>query len=118
MQDSPQRAREGRRAARFEAPDAALREKIEDKLWAIHDENTEFVTRAMEAGTALTRIFEDAVASGAISIDDMFDADYVEIAGTNPVQHRTRILELGGSRAACRSRRLSSPRIRAWCSAR
>jgi methyl-accepting chemotaxis protein len=78
--------------ARFEAPDAALSEKIEDKLWSIHDENTEFVTRAMEAGTALTKIFEDAVLSGAIAIDDMFDADYVEIAGTNPKQHRTRIL--------------------------
>lgn len=79
--------------ANFEAPDARLTEKIEDKLWSIHDENTEFVTRAMEAGTALTRIFEDAVASGAIPIDDMFDTDYVEIPGTNPVQHRTRVLE-------------------------
>ena len=78
--------------ARFEAPDAALRESIEDKLWSIHDENTEFVTRAMEAGTALTKIFEDAVARGAIGIEDMFDEDYVEIAGTNPLQHRTRIL--------------------------
>jgi methyl-accepting chemotaxis protein len=78
--------------ARFEAPDAELAEKIEDRLWAIHDENTEFVTRAMEAGTALTGLFEQAVASGAISIDDMFDEDYVEIAGTNPLQHRTRIL--------------------------
>ena len=78
--------------ARFDAPDAALSEKIEDKLWSIHDENTEFVTRAMEAGTALTKIFEDAVASGAISIDDMFDTDYVEIPGSNPPQHRTRIL--------------------------
>src|SRR6266404_8876829 len=78
--------------ARFEAPDAELAEKIEDRLWSIHDENTEFITRAMEAGSALTRIFEDAVASGAISIDDMFDTDYIEIPGTNPVQHRTRIL--------------------------
>jgi methyl-accepting chemotaxis protein len=79
--------------ARFEAPGAELREKIEDKLWSIQDENTEAVTRAMEAGAALTRIFESAVASGAISIDDMFDTDYVEIPGTNPVQHRTRILD-------------------------
>jgi len=78
--------------ARFERMDAALSELIEDKLWSIRDENTEFVTRAMEAGTALTRIFEDAVASGTISVDDMFDADYVEIPGTNPLQHRTRIL--------------------------
>jgi methyl-accepting chemotaxis protein len=79
--------------ARFEAPDAALSEKIDDKLWAIRDENTEFVTRAMEAGTALTGIFEDAVKSGAISVDDMFDENYAEIPGTNPLQHRTRILD-------------------------
>jgi methyl-accepting chemotaxis protein len=79
--------------ARFDRLDAALSEKIEDQLWAIRDENIEFVTRAMEAGTALTKIFEDAVKSGAIAIDDMFDADYVEIPGTNPLQHRTRILD-------------------------
>jgi methyl-accepting chemotaxis protein len=78
--------------ARFEAPDAALREKIEDSLWAIRDQNTEFVTRAIDAGAALTKIFNDAVATGAILIEDMFDTDYVEIEGTNPVQHRTRIL--------------------------
>jgi methyl-accepting chemotaxis protein len=78
--------------ARFEAPNAALAEKIEDRLWTIHDENTEFVTRAMEAGVALTKIFEDGVASRAIPVEDMFDEDYVEISGTNPLQHRTRIL--------------------------
>ena len=70
-----ERSTAGARAL-FEAPEAELTEKIEDKLWSIHDENTEFVTRAMEAGTALTKIFEDAVASGAVSIDDMFDTDY------------------------------------------
>ena len=47
----------------------------------------------MEAGAALTKIFENGVASGAISIDDMFDTDYVEISGTNPVQYRTKILD-------------------------
>jgi methyl-accepting chemotaxis protein len=79
--------------ARFEAADAALKENIEDKLWSIQDENTESVTRAMEAGRALTNIFEDGIKSGAISIDDMFDENYVEIAGSNPVQYRTRILD-------------------------
>ena len=79
--------------ASFETPDAELAEKIEDRLWSIHDENAEFVTRAMQAGAALTKIFEGAVASGAISIGDMFDTDYIEIPGTNPVQHRTRILD-------------------------
>jgi methyl-accepting chemotaxis protein len=79
--------------AQFERPDAALTEKIEDTLWSIQDENTEAVTRAMEAGAALTKIFENGIASGAISIEDMFDTNYVEIIGSNPVQYRTKILD-------------------------
>ena len=85
-------AKAGARAL-FQAPEASLKEKIEDKLWSIREENTEFVTRALEAGTELTRIFETAVAGGAISIEDMFDTNYVEIPGSNPLQHRTRILD-------------------------
>ncbi|WP_445492517.1 methyl-accepting chemotaxis protein [Rhodopseudomonas sp. RCAM05734] len=79
--------------ALFVAPDAALTSRIEDRLWAIHDENTEFVTRAIDAGVTLNKIFADGIASGAIGIDDMFDESYVEIAGSNPVQVRTRILD-------------------------
>ncbi|WP_426409488.1 methyl-accepting chemotaxis protein [Bradyrhizobium ganzhouense] len=77
----------------FVTPNAALREKIEDKLWSIHEENTEFVTRAMEAGNALTKLFEQAVARGEVKIDDLFDTDYAEIAGTNPQQYRTKYLD-------------------------
>jgi methyl-accepting chemotaxis protein len=79
--------------AQFERPDTALIEKIEDKIWSVQDDNTEAVTRAMEAGAALKKIFENGIDSGAISIEDMFDTNYVEIAGTNPVQYRTRILD-------------------------
>ena len=79
--------------ARFEAPSTELVEKIEDRLWSIREENVEAVTRALEAGTALTRIFEDALATRAVSMDDMFDANYTEIAGTNPVQYRTKFLD-------------------------
>jgi methyl-accepting chemotaxis protein len=79
--------------ARFESPGAELAENIEDRLWAIREENVEAVTRALEAGVALTKIFEDAVASGAISIGDLFDENYVEIPGTNPLQHRTKFLD-------------------------
>src|SRR5438034_482088 len=74
--------------AQFERPDAALTEKIEDKLWSIQDDNTEAVTRAMEAGAALKKIFDDGIDSGAISMEDMFDTNYVEIPGSNPVQYR------------------------------
>ncbi|MCG2641048.1 MULTISPECIES: methyl-accepting chemotaxis protein [Bradyrhizobium] len=77
----------------FVSPNAELREKIEDKLWSIHEENTEFVTRAMEAGNALTKIFEQAVTRGEVKMDDLFDTDYAEISGTNPQQYRTKYLD-------------------------
>ncbi|WP_342735003.1 methyl-accepting chemotaxis protein [Bradyrhizobium sp. B117] len=79
--------------AQFVAPNAELTEKIEDRLWSIHEENTEFVTRAMEAGNALTQIFEQAIARGEVKVDDLFDTDYADIAGTNPQQYRTRYLD-------------------------
>ncbi len=79
--------------AQFAGPSAALNEKIEDKLWSIHEESTELVTRAMEAGNALTKIFEQAVARGEVKLEDLFDTDYVEIAGTNPQQYRTKYLD-------------------------
>ena len=79
--------------AQFERPSAATIEKIEDKLWALQDANTEAVTRAMEAGRELTKIFENAVSSGAISMEDLFDTNYVEIPGSNPVQYRSKFLD-------------------------
>ncbi len=79
--------------ARFEASTAELREKIEDRMWAIHEENAELITRAMEAGAELNKIFENGLANGAITIADMLDTDYVEIPDTNPVQYRTRMLD-------------------------
>lgn len=79
--------------AQFEWPSAATIEKIEDKLWALQDANTEAVARAMEAGRELTKIFENAVSSGTISMEDLFDTNYVEIPGTNPVQYRTKFLD-------------------------
>jgi methyl-accepting chemotaxis protein len=79
--------------AEFVNADAALNDRIEDMVWSIHDESTEFVTRAMEAGAALTKIFESAVANGSMSLDDMFDENYMQIDGTEPVQYRTKMLD-------------------------
>lgn len=79
--------------ALFVAPDAALQNRIEDRLWAIRDENTEFVTRAIEAGHELSKIFERGIASGALTLEQMFDENYVEIAGTDPKQYHTQYLD-------------------------
>jgi len=79
--------------AQLQTLDAELRQKIEDKLWSIREQSTELVTRAMEAGSELTRIFEQAVARGEVALDDLFDTTYVEITGTNPTQYRTKYLD-------------------------
>lgn len=76
--------------AEFVAVDA---EKIEDTLFAIHDENSDAIARAMQTGEALNALFESAVARGDISIDHLFDENYVAIDGTNPQQHRAKFLD-------------------------
>ena len=68
-------------------------ETIEDVLFAIHDENGEAIPRAMQTGEALNTLFETAVSRGDITIDALFDENYVAIDGTNPQQHRTRFLD-------------------------
>ncbi len=103
--------------ARFEAPDAALTEKIEDRLWAIHDENTEFVTRAMEAGTALTRIFEERRRQRR-HLDRRHVRRPIMSRSPAPIRCSTAPEFWTGRIARCRRfRRRSSPRTRAWCSA-
>ncbi len=78
---------------RFVDNDAELREKIEDALFVIHDANTECIARAMEAGSRISKLFEDALAHGGVGADDLFDTDYVAIEGSNPAQFRTRYLD-------------------------
>ncbi len=76
----------------FVDPDPELKERIEDVLFTIHDQNTECVARAMEAGATISRLFEDAVARGTIRVDELFDTDYVPIEGSSPQQFRTKYL--------------------------
>jgi methyl-accepting chemotaxis protein len=53
----------------------------------------EFIDRAIEGAAKISRLFEDGIRSGAITQETLFDNEYVEIAGSNPVQHRTRFLD-------------------------
>ncbi|MDB5615866.1 methyl-accepting chemotaxis protein, partial [Tardiphaga sp.] len=104
--------------ALFVMPDSALLGRIEDRLWAIHDENTEFVTRAIDAGAAINKIFAAGIASGAIGIDDMFDENYLKIAGSDPVQMRTRILNWADrALPEFQDKLLSSDKRMAFCAA-
>jgi methyl-accepting chemotaxis protein len=78
--------------ADFIGQDVALIERIEDRLFALQDENAEGIARVMDAGMAATRIFEDAIARGRITEADLFDTAYEPIEGTNPQQFRTRFM--------------------------
>jgi methyl-accepting chemotaxis protein len=53
----------------------------------------EFIDRAREGAAKISRLFEDGIRSGAITQEALFDNEYVEIEGSNPVQHRTRFLD-------------------------
>lgn len=70
----------------FVGATAILLERIEDKLFALHDENAEGVARAMEAGAIINKVFADAIAHGRISVADLFDTDYVPIEQSDPPQ--------------------------------
>ena len=55
-----------------------------DHLW---------IARVQQVADEVSAAFEDAVASGRISLSDLFDRNYREIAGTNPKQVATRYLD-------------------------
>ena len=78
----------------FEDLDEAARAALEHKLAQIRSDNTEFIDRAIEAAGRVARAFEHAVSQKVIALDDLFDNNYVAIPGTEPLQHRTRFLEL------------------------
>lgn len=78
--------------ASFTMVNAAFTASLEDLLWSIRDENSDFVARAIDTGHAIVKIFEDGIASGRLTLDDLFDDAYAPIEGSNPPQFRTRML--------------------------
>jgi methyl-accepting chemotaxis protein len=74
--------------------DAPARTRLEQKLSATRDENVEFIDRSMRGAAEVSARLEHLVGSGQISLEDLFDNEYVPIPGTNPQQYRTRYLEL------------------------
>jgi methyl-accepting chemotaxis protein len=68
------------------------RAPVEEQLWAIREENAEFVNRALEAADAINKTFNEATTTGAITAADLFDEAYAPIEGSNPQQFRTKYL--------------------------
>jgi methyl-accepting chemotaxis protein len=78
---------------RFVDLDTNARGALHGKLQMIRAENREFIDIAVATAERISSLFEDAVASGVLSQEELFDNDYVPIEGTNPLQHRTRFLD-------------------------
>ena len=72
--------------------DAAVRARLELKLASIRDENREIISRAVNVANEISRTLEQLVETGRLARADLFDNDYREIEGTDPLQHRTRFL--------------------------
>jgi len=77
----------------FENMDERVRSILEGKLAKIRSDNTEFIDRAIKTANRISTLLEDAITQRKISLDDLFDNNYVPIPGTNPLQHRARFLD-------------------------
>jgi methyl-accepting chemotaxis protein len=78
----------------FDNLEDTTRARLEEKLASIRSDNTEFIDRAIATANHIARLFEEAVTRRRISIDDLFDNDYVRIPNTDPAQYTTRFLQL------------------------
>jgi len=53
-------------------------------------DDTPFILKAQDASRAIAAAVEQAIASGEVTIEDVFDRDYKLIEGSNPVQYAVR----------------------------
>jgi methyl-accepting chemotaxis protein len=56
-------------------------------------DDTAFIERAQQVTREITDAIEAAIARGEVSTDDVFDADYVPMPGTDPIQYTTRFCD-------------------------
>ncbi len=56
----------------------------------VHTVDTPYIDAVREAADTISRIFQESVMRGAISMSDLFDEAYREIPGSDPQQHTTR----------------------------
>ncbi len=78
----------------FSHLEPAPRAALDAKLSAIRAENSQFIEHATEAAAKMSAAFESAVSTGEITFEALFDNDYVPIEGSDPIQYRTRFLDL------------------------
>ncbi len=60
----------------------------------VQTDDTPYIAAAQEAAVEVAQLLQNALQSRAISAQDLFDEQYIEIAGTAPQQHMTRFVAL------------------------
>jgi methyl-accepting chemotaxis protein len=78
----------------FTSLDPSTRNGLDAKLTAIREENQELIAVATSLAQRVATTFEDLIISNRITLDALFDNNYVAIAGTDPIQYHTRFLDL------------------------
>ena len=73
--------------------DDPARAALSRKLDAIRAENKEYIEHAISTAQNISALFENAIARGEITQEQLFDNEYEQIAGSNPIQHRTQFLD-------------------------
>jgi len=76
----------------FAHVDAGVERALHQRIDAIRAQNREFADRAVDAAAMISMAFEEAVTSGTLTREALFDTDYVPIENTDPQQFRTRAL--------------------------
>ncbi|MCC7253809.1 MAG: methyl-accepting chemotaxis protein [Hyphomicrobium sp.] len=78
----------------------AMLERSGEKLLAItvdsgvESSDTPFVREVMRRALLVSQTIDEAVRSGALTLDDVFDTNYVRIPNTNPEQFTTRYVDV------------------------
>jgi len=73
----------------FESLDDGVRGKLLERLASVRDSYADFIDRAQAAAIEISHAMEQLVDNRELSIDDLFDTNYREIEGTDPVQFST-----------------------------
>ncbi|MEO8123178.1 MAG: methyl-accepting chemotaxis protein [Burkholderiales bacterium] len=60
----------------------------------VETEDTPYITAAMETAGQVSKLLEDALRTGTISVADLFDENYKPIPGTEPAQVTARFCDL------------------------
>ncbi|MBN9669933.1 PilZ domain-containing protein [Labrenzia aggregata] len=77
---------------RFVNPDGSFRNALDREIAATHDSYAKEVEIAQSGAARITEAMEKLLEEGKLTTDDLFDTNYLPVAGTDPQQVTTRAL--------------------------